>query len=95
MLAGPDMDLLESWLGNPTALKQLIMGGDEGTLLQLRDLRKTALEGKNKVLKELGQEVPIPKGTQLEQNAYLNGRTIIPNADNSGWVYKDTGEPAQ
>ncbi len=95
VLAGPDMDLLESWIGNPTTIKQALKGGDEGTLLQLRQLRKAALEVKNKGLKELGQKVPVPEGARSEQTAYLNGRTIIPNADNSGWVYKDTGEPAQ
>ena len=95
VLAGPDMDLLENWIGNPTTIKQALKGGDEGTLLQLRQLRKAALEVKNKGLKELGQKVPVPEGARSEQTAYLNGRTIIPNADNSGWVYKDTGEPAQ
>jgi hypothetical protein len=27
--------------------------------------------------------------------AMLNGRPIVPNADNTGWVYQDSGEPAQ
>ena len=96
VLAGPDLDLLQGMLGDPTGWMQNIKsGGSEGTIKQIQNIKDYIAEKKARFGKELGQEVPIPEGARSEQTAYLNGRTIIPNADKSGWVYKDTGEPAQ
>tara|TARA_R110002012_G_scaffold315292_1_gene528981 strand:- start:2406 stop:3542 length:1137 start_codon:yes stop_codon:yes gene_type:complete len=95
VLAGPDLGLLENWIGNPTSIKQLLKDGNKGTLLQLRQLRTDALKNKNKGLKELGQDpVEIQTKTQPKKQ-YLNGREIVVSQDGSQWVYKDDGTPAQ
>ncbi len=95
VLAGPDLKLLENWIGNPTSVKQALKGGNEGTLLQLRQLRTAAIKVKNKGLKELGQD-PVEIQTQTQsKKQYLNGREIVVSQDGSQWVYKDDGTPAQ
>ena len=95
VLAGPDLDLLENWIGNPTSIKQALKGGNEGTLLQLRQLRAAAMKVKNKGLKELGQD-PVEIKTQNQPKKYYkNGREITVSQDGSQWVYKDDGTPAQ
>jgi len=96
VLAGPDLDLLENWIGNPTSVKQkLLKGGSEGTLVQLRQLRASALKVKNEGLAEIGEElIDIPTQTESKKQ-YLNGREIVVSQDGSQWVYKDDGTPAQ
>ncbi len=95
VLAGPDLDLLENWIGNPTSIKQLLKDGNKGTLLQLRQLRAAALKNKNKGLKELGQD-PVEVQTQTQPKKYYkNGKEIVVSQDGSQWVYKDDGTPAQ
>ena len=96
VLAGPDLDLLQGMLGDPTGWMQNIKsGGSEGTIKQIQNIKDYIAEKKARFGKELGQEVPTPEGARSEQTAYLNGRMLVLNADKSGWVYKDTGEPAQ
>ena len=95
VLAGPDLDLLENWIGNPTSVKQALKGGNEGTLLQLRQLRAAAMKVKNKGREELGQD-PVEIQTQTQpKKQYLNGREIVVSQDGSQWVYKDDGTPAK
>jgi hypothetical protein len=96
VLAGPDLTLLENWVGNPMGfLQNLLKGGAEGTKIQIKSLRDTILRGEAKIRKELGEKIETPQGTTRQETAFLNGRQIIPNNDYTGWIYKDTGEPAQ
>jgi len=96
VLAGPDLTLLENWVGNPMGfLQNLLKGGAEGTKIQIKSLRDTILRGEAKIRQELGEKIETPQGTTRQETAFLNGRQIIPNNDNTGWIYKDTGEPAQ
>lgn len=96
VLAGPDLDLLQGMLGDPTSFYQNIaMGGAEGTKLQIRNIKDYIKEKKTRFSLELGEKIETPQGATRQETAFLNGRQIIPNNDNTGWVYKDTGEPAQ
>ena len=96
VLAGPDLDLLQGMLGDPTSFYQNIaMGGAEGTKLQIRNIKDYIKEKKTRFSQELGEKIEAPQGTTRQETAFLNGRQIIPNNDNTGWIYKDTGEPAQ
>jgi hypothetical protein len=96
VLAGPDLTLLENWVGNPMGIWQnLLKGGAEGTKIQIKSLRDTILRGEAKIRQELGEKIETPQGTTRQETVFLNSRQIIPNNDNTGWIYKDTGEPAQ
>ena len=96
VLAGPDLDLLQGMLGDPVGLYQnLFMGGAEGTKLQIQNIKDYIMEKKTRFSSELGEKIETPQGTTRQETAFLNGRQIIPNNDNTGWIYKDTGEPAQ
>lgn len=92
VLAGPDLDLLENWIGNPTSLKQLIKGGDEGTLQQLNDLRATALRIKNEGLEKLGEPT---KKIGTPRKAIYNNKEIIEDLENNRWIYVDSGKPVE
>jgi len=96
VLAGPDLTLLENWVGNPMGfLQNLLKGGAEGTKIQIKSLQDTILRGEAKIRQELGEKIETPQDTTRQETAFLNGRQIIPNNDYTGWIYKDTGEPAQ
>lgn len=93
VLAGPDLDLLNNWVGNPTSIKQLLKGGDQGTLVQLKSLSDSVRRSEITAKKELGEDIEEAPSQNKNNIAYLNGRAIVPNAQGTGWVYKDTGEP--
>ena len=93
VLAGPDLDLLNNWVGDPTSIKQLLKGGDQGTLVQLKSLEDAVRRSEITAKKELGEDIEEAPSQNKNNIAYLNGRAIIPNAQGTGWVYKDTGEP--
>jgi len=93
VLAGPDLDLLNNWVGDPTSIKQLLKGGDQGTLVQLKSLEDAVRRSEVTAKKELGEDIDEVPSQNKNNIAYLNGRAIIPNAQGTGWVYKDTGEP--
>ena len=93
VLAGPDLDLLNNWVGDPTSIKQLLKGGDEGTLVQLKSLEDAVRRSEITAKKELGEDIEEAPSENKSNIAYLNGRVIVPSSDGTGWVYKDTGEP--
>ena len=93
VLAGPDLDLLNNWVGDPTSIKQLLKGGDEGTLVQLKSLEVAVRRSEITAKKELGEDIEEAPSENKSNIAYLNGRVIVPSSDGTGWVYKDTGEP--
>jgi hypothetical protein len=93
VLAGPDLDLLNNWVGDPTSIKQLLKGGDQGTLVQLKSLEDAVRRSEITAKKELGEDIEEAPSQNKNNIAYLNGRAIVPNAQGTGWVYKDTGEP--
>jgi len=96
VLAGPDLDLLNNWVGDPMGFKQNILyQGAEGTKVQTDQLRAAILRGEEKLKKQMGLAVETPQGTRTQKNVYLNGRQLILNSEGTGWIYKDTGEPAQ
>jgi hypothetical protein len=96
VLAGPDLNLLNNWVGDPMDIFQnLFYGGAEGTKDQTAQLRAAILRGEEKIKKQMGLTVETPQGTRTQQNVYLNGRQLILNSEGTGWIYKDTGEPAQ
>ncbi len=96
VLAGPDLDLLNNWVGDPMGIYQnIFVGGAEGTKVQTAQLRAAILRGEEKLKKQMGLAVETPQGTRAQQNVYLNGRQLILNSEGTGWIYKDTGEPAQ
>ena len=93
VLAGPDLTLLNNWVGDPTSIKQLLKGGDEGTLVQLKSLEDAVRKSVITAKKELGIEIEEASNENKSNIAYLNGKAIVPSSDGTGWVYKDTGEP--
>jgi len=96
VLAGPDLDLLNNWVGDPMGIYQnIFVGGAEGTKEQTAQLRSAIFRGEEKLKKQMGLAVETPQGTRTQQNVYLNGRQLILNSEGTGWIYKDTGEPAQ
>ena len=96
VLAGPDLDLLQGMLGDPTSIMQnLFKGGAEGTKLQIQNIKEYINEKKTRFSSELGEAIETPQGTTRQETAFLNGRKIIVNSDSTGWIYKDTGEPTQ
>ncbi len=96
VLAGPDLDLLNNWVGDPMGIYQnIFVGGAEGTKEQTAQLRAAIRRGEEKLKKQMGLAVETPQGTKTQQNVYLNGRQLILNSEGTGWIYKDTGEPAQ
>lgn len=96
VLAGPDLDLLQSMLGDPLSFKQFfVKGGTEGVKKQLNNLLKSIQDRKTPIYKELGMEEPEGTITQTTQTAYLQGRKIEVNATGDGWIYSDTGEAVE
>lgn len=96
VLAGPDLDLLQSMLGDPLSFKQFfVKGGTEGVKVQLNNLLKSIRDRKTPIYKELGMEEPEGTITQTTQTAYLKGRKIEVNATGDGWIYSDTGEAVE
>ena len=96
VLAGPDLDLLNNWVGDPMGFWQNVLyEGAEGTKVQTAQLRAAIRRGEEKLKKQMGLAVETPQGTKTQQNVYLNGRQLILNSEGTGWIYKDTGEPAQ
>jgi len=97
VLAGPDLDLLQSMLGDPLSLKQFfIKGGTEGVKKQLNNLLQSIRDRKTPIYKELGMKEPEGTITQTRKKYYMpNGREIKVNATGDGWVYADTGEAVQ
>ena len=93
VLAGPDLDLLQSMVGDPTGFQQFfIAGGTAGINKQLNNLLQSIRDRKTPIFKELGMEEPEGTITQTTQTAYLKGRKIEVNATGDGWIYSDTGE---
>lgn len=94
VLAGPDLDLLQSMLGDPLSLRQFfIKGGTEGVKKQLNNLLQSIRDRKTPIYKELGMEEPEGTITQTTQKYYMpGGREIKVNATGDGWIYADTGE---
>jgi len=87
VLTGPDLALLEDWVGNPMGFWQLFSGGAEGTTEQAKKLKQSILVTKNKILEELGKEtVEI---AETPKDYYFNGRKII--VKNNKWVFQDDG----
>jgi len=96
VLAGPDLDLLQSMLGDPLSFKQFfVKGGTEGVKKQLNNLLTSIQDRKTPIYKELGMEEPEGTITQTTQTAYLKGRKIKVNATGDGWIYSDTGEAVE
>lgn len=96
VLAGPDLDLLQSMLGDPLSFKQFfVKGGTEGVKKQLNNLLKSIQDRKTPIYKELGMEEPEGTITQTTQTAYLKGRKIEVNATGDGWIYSDTGKAVE
>lgn len=93
VLAGPDLDLLNNWVGDPTSIKQLLKGGDQGTLVQLNSLEDAVRRSEISAKNELGIDIGEAPNENKSNIAYLNGKAIVPSSDGTGWVYKDTGEP--
>ena len=80
VLAGPDLDLLQSMVGDPTGFQQFfISGGTAGIRKQLDNLLQSIGDRKNPIYKELGIKEPEGTITQTKQTAYLNGRKIVVN----------------
>ena len=96
VLAGPDLDLLQSMVGDPTGFQQFfIAGGTAGINKQLNNLLQSIRDRKTPIFKELGMEEPEGTITQTTQTAYLKGRKIEVNATGDGWIYSDTGEAVE
>ena len=96
MLAGPDLDLLQSMVGDPTGFQQFfIAGGTAGINKQLNNLLQSIRDRKTPIYKELGMEEPEGTITQTTQTAYLKGRKIEVNVTGDGWIYSDTGEAVE
>ena len=94
VLAGPDLDLLQSMVGDPTGFQQFfIAGGTAGINKQLNNLLQSIRDRKTPIYKELGMKEPEGTITQTTQKYYMaGGREIKVNATGDGWVYVDTGE---
>jgi len=96
VLAGPDLNLLQSMVGDPTGFQQFfISGGTAGIKKQLDNLLSSISDRKTPIYTELGMEVPKGTITQTKQTAYLRGKKIEVNATGDGWVYSDTGQAVQ
>ena len=96
VLAGPDLDLLQSMVGDPTGFQQFfIAGGTAGINKQLNNLLQSIRDRKTPIYKELGMEEPEGTITQTTQTAYLKGRKIEVNVTGDGWIYSDTGEAVE
>lgn len=96
VLAGPDLDLLQSMVGDPTGFQQFfISGGTAGIKKQLDNLLSSISDRKTPIFTELGMEVPKGTITQTKQTAYLDGKKIEVNATGDGWIYSDTGQAVQ
>jgi hypothetical protein len=96
VLAGPDLDLLQSMVGDPTGFQQFfISGGTAGIKKQLDNLLSSISDRKTPIYTELGMEVPKGTITQTKQTAYLEGKKIEVNATGDGWIYSDTGQAVQ
>ena len=94
VLAGPDLDLLQSMVGDPTGFQQFfIAGGTAGINKQLNNLLQSIRDRKTPIFKELGMKEPEGTITQTTQKYYMpGGREIKVNATGDGWIYADTGE---
>ena len=94
VLAGPDLDLLQSMLGDPLSFRQFFYkGGTAGVKKQLNNLLQSIRDRKTPIYKELGMEEPEGTITQTTQKYYMpGGREIKVNATGDGWIYADTGE---
>jgi hypothetical protein len=94
VLAGPDLDLLQSMLGDPLGFRQFFYkGGTAGVKKQLNNLLQSIRDRKTPIYKELGMEEPEGTITQTTQKYYMpGGREIKVNATGDGWIYADTGE---
>ena len=96
VLAGPDLDLLQSMVGDPTGFQQFfIAGGTAGINKQLNNLLQSIRDRKTPIYKELGMKEPKGAITQTTQTAYLKGRKIQVNPTGDGWIYSDTGEAVE
>lgn len=97
VLAGPDLNLLQSMVGDPTGFQQFfIAGGTAGINKQLNNLLQSIRDRKTPIFKELGMEEPEGTITQTTKKYYMpGGREIKVNATGDGWVYADTGEAVQ
>lgn len=96
VLAGADLELLNNWVGDPMAIGQLLTkGGAAGTKIQIQSLRESILRGEAKIREELGEKTETPQQELKQGLNFLNGKQIIVNSDGTGWIFKDTGEPAQ
>ena len=96
VLAGPDLDLLQSMVGDPTGFQQFfISGGTAGIKKQLDNLLSSIGDRKTPIFTELGMEVPKGTITQTKQTAYLKGKKIEVNATGDGWIYSETGQAVQ
>jgi len=96
VLAGPDLDLLQSMVGDPTGFQQFfIAGGTAGINKQLNNLLQSIRDRKTPIYKELGMKEPKGAITQTTQTAYLKGRKIQVNSTGDGWIYSDTGEAVE
>lgn len=93
VLAGPDLDLLQSMVGDPTGIKQFfISGGAEGILIQLDNLVEGITSRTNDFIKEIGGTELVSEPTTA--TAFMpDGREI--KVVNNKWVYSDTGEPVE
>ena len=96
VLAGADLELLNNWVGDPMAYGQFFSkGGAAGTRIQIKSLKDSILRGEAKIRAELGEKTATPQGAIRQETAFLNGKQLILNSDGTGWIFKDTGEPAQ
>jgi len=97
VLAGPDLDLLQRILGDPTRFQQqFFKGGIAGTKVQIENIKNIINEKKQRFSTELGLKQPEGTITRTKEIAYMpSGRKIEVNATGDGWIYSDTGQAVQ
>ena len=95
VLAGPDLDLLQSMVGDPTGFGQyFVQGGAEGVNIQLNNLLESLQNSRNVINKELGIETDVTTATQPTVYMY-QGRMIRLDPEKNAYIYIDTGEPVE
>ena len=95
VLAGPDLELLQSMVGDPTGFRQyFVQGGAEGVNIQLNNLLESLQNSRNVINKELGIETDITTTTQPTVYMY-KGRMIRLDPEKNVYIYIDTGEPVE
>ena len=106
VLAGPDLDLLQSMIGDPTGFIQtMLKGGSEGVLAQLDELQDMVNTSRDRSYENVNEARPVREKNEFKNGRWINtetgtdisaidpknGREVRPDKDQV-WRYTDNNQ---